>query len=94
MRKKVRGAAAPHRGSPKHGQRSEFEPGNPAALADALRHLFTDRSIASAIGQRAQTQVRQRYSFERMVQSFEDLYLASLPARSLAGAQRAQAAGL
>jgi glycogen(starch) synthase len=71
-----------------------FEPGNPAALADALRHLFTDRSIASAIGHRAQTQVRQRYSFERMVRSFEDLYLASLPARSLAGAQRAQAAGL
>ena len=71
-----------------------FEPGNPAALADALRHLFTDRSIASAIGQRAQTQVRQRYSFERMVRSFEDLYLASLPARSLAGARRAQAAGL
>jgi hypothetical protein len=29
-----------------------------------------------------------------MVRSFEDLYLASLPARSLAGAQRAQAAGL
>jgi len=71
-----------------------FEPGNPAALADALRHLFTDRSIASAIGQRAQTQVRQRYSFERMVQSFEELYVASLPARSLAGARRAQAAGI
>ena len=71
-----------------------FEPGNPAALADALRHLFTDRSIASAIGQRAQTQVRQRYSFERMVRSFEDLYLASLPAHSLAGAPRARAAGL
>ena len=71
-----------------------FEPGNPAALADALRHLFTDRGIASAIGQRAQTQVRQRYSFERMVRSFEDLYLASLPAHSLAGAQRARAAGL
>ena len=71
-----------------------FEPGNPAALADALRHLFTDRSIASAIGQRAQTQVRQRYSFERMVRSFEDLYLASLPAHSLAGAPRARAAGI
>jgi glycosyltransferase involved in cell wall biosynthesis len=71
-----------------------FEPGNPGALADALRHLFTDRGVASAIGQRAQTQIRQRYSFERMVRSFEDLYLASLPARLLAGAQRAQAAGL
>ena len=58
-----------------------FEPGNAEALADALRHLFTDRGIAAGIGQRAQAQVRQRYSFERMVRSFEDLYVASLPAR-------------
>jgi L-malate glycosyltransferase len=71
-----------------------FEPGNPQALADALRHLFTDRGIAAGIGQRAQAQVRQRYSFERMVRSFEDLYVASLPARSLSGAERAQAAGI
>ena len=71
-----------------------FEPGNPAALADTLRHIFTSRDIAAAIGQRAQTQVRQRYSFERMVRSFEDLYLASLPARSLPRAERAQAASI
>jgi glycosyltransferase involved in cell wall biosynthesis len=71
-----------------------FEPGNAAALADALRHLVTNGSIASGIGQRAQTQVRQRYSFERMVKAFEDLYVAGLPARSLSGAQRAQAAGI
>ncbi len=71
-----------------------FEPGNAEALADALRHLFTDRGIAAGIGQRAQAQVRQRYSFERMVRSFEDLYVASLPARSLSGAERAQAAGI
>jgi glycosyltransferase involved in cell wall biosynthesis len=71
-----------------------FEPGNPEALAAALRHLFTDRGTAAGIGQRAQTQVRQRYSFERMVRSFEDLYAASLPARSLSRAARAQAAGI
>ena len=71
-----------------------FEPGDPEALGSALRHLFTDRSIAAGIGQRAQTQVRQRYSFERMVHSFEDLYMASLPAGSLVGAGRAQAAGI
>ena len=71
-----------------------FEPGNAEALADALRHLFTGAGIAAGIGHRAQAQVRQRYSFERMVRSFEDLYVASLPARSLSGAERAQAAGI
>jgi glycosyltransferase involved in cell wall biosynthesis len=70
------------------------EPGNPEALAAALRHLFTERATAAGIGQRAQAQVRQRYSFERMVRSFEDLYLAGLAARALPGAERAQAAGI
>lgn len=70
------------------------EPGNPEAFAAALRHLFTDRATAAGMGQRAQAQVRQRYSFERMVQSFEDLYLAGLAARALPGAERPQAAGI
>jgi glycosyltransferase involved in cell wall biosynthesis len=70
------------------------EPGNPEAFAAALRHLFTERATAACMGQRAQAQVRQRYSFERMVQSFEDLYLAGLAARALPGAERPQAAGI
>ena len=46
------------------------------------------------LGEQARAQVRQRYSFERMVTSFEDLYLAGLAARSLPRAERAEAAGI
>lgn len=69
-------------------------PGDPQALAQALRRLFTNRSLARQLGQSARAQVQQRYSFERMVTSFEELYLAGLAARSMSGAQRAQAAGI
>ena len=71
-----------------------IEPGNPTALADALRRLLTNQTAAARIGEHARAHVQQRYSFERMVKSFEDLYLAGLPARSLSAARRAQAAGI
>ena len=70
------------------------EPGNADALAGALRMLITNHAGARQLGEQARADVQQRYSFERMVQAFEDLYLAGLPARSLAGAHRAQAAGI
>ncbi len=70
------------------------EPGDPEALAGALRQLFTDRAAAAQLGEQARAQVRQRYSFDRMVASFEDLYLAGLAARSLPRAERAEAAGI
>lgn len=70
------------------------EPGNPTALADALRQLLTNQTAAARIGEHARAHVQQRYSFERMVKAFEDLYLAGLPARSLSAARRAQAAGI
>ena len=71
-----------------------IEPGNPTALADALRRLLTNQAAAAQIGEQARAQVHQRYSFDRMVKAFEDLYLAGLPARSLSGVRRAQAAGI
>jgi glycosyltransferase involved in cell wall biosynthesis len=70
------------------------EPENPEALAAVLRHLFTDRARAAQLGEQARAHVRQRYAFERMVASFEDLYLAGLAARSLPRAERAEAAGI
>ena len=70
------------------------EAGDPAALAAALRQLFTDRAAAARLGAQARAHVRQRYSFDRMVTSFEDLYVAGLAARSLPRAQRAEAAGI
>ena len=69
-------------------------PDDPAALAAALRRIFTDGAFATRLGRSARAQVHQRYSFERMVASFEELYLAGLAARSVSGAQRAQAAGI
>jgi glycosyltransferase involved in cell wall biosynthesis len=71
-----------------------IEPGNADALAGALRWLLTNPAKASQLGEQARADVQQRYSFERMVKAFEDLYLAGLPARSLAGARRAQATGI
>jgi glycosyltransferase involved in cell wall biosynthesis len=66
-------------------------PGDAPHLAEALRTLVTDRRRAARIGDEARTHVAQRYSFERMVRAFEDLYLAGLPARALSGARSAPA---
>jgi glycosyltransferase involved in cell wall biosynthesis len=70
------------------------DPGSPAQLAHALRQLLTDRRLAARLGEAARAEVTQRYSFERMVTTFEDLYLAGLPASAVSGAHRAQAAGI
>jgi glycosyltransferase involved in cell wall biosynthesis len=67
-----------------------IEPGQPEQMADAIRHLLTDRELAARLGAVARTEVIQCYSFERMVTAFENLYLASLPAGALSGAQCAQ----
>ncbi len=70
------------------------EPGNPELLAAALRGLFLDASHAVALGVAARLHVRQRYSFERMVQAFEEIYVAGLPAGALSAAHRAPAPGI
>ena len=55
------------------------EPENPEALAAALRRCSPiGAGAARARRTRRGREVRQRYSFERMVTSFEDLYLAGL----------------
>ena len=69
-------------------------PGDAAALAAMLRELLLLPSMARELGDAAQAHVRQRYSFERMVTSFEELYLAGLADRQVAGARRTQAAGI
>ena len=71
-----------------------FPAGDASALAAALRRLFTDPVHASVIGRAARAHVQQRYSFERMVSSFEQLYVSELAARSVSRAPRAQAAGI
>jgi glycosyltransferase involved in cell wall biosynthesis len=53
--------------------------GNEDRLAAAIRRLLIDPGEAQRLGDAARADVTARYSFERMVESFEDLYLASLP---------------
>ena len=54
------------------------EPDDPNALADALEGLINSPARAAMLGSSARDEVSRRYSFDRMVRSFEDLYLSQL----------------
>jgi glycosyltransferase involved in cell wall biosynthesis len=69
-------------------------PGDAPALAAALRSLIDDPLRAEAIGLAARAEVRQRYSFDRMIASFEALYESELHARVSSGTHQAEAAGI
>jgi glycosyltransferase involved in cell wall biosynthesis len=69
-------------------------PGDPEALAAALRSLIDAPERAAAIGRAARADVQQRYSFDRMVSSFEQLYLSGLRTSVSPGAREAEAAGI
>jgi glycosyltransferase involved in cell wall biosynthesis len=69
-------------------------PSEPDALAAALRAFIDDPARAHALGRTAQRDVLQRYSFDRMIAAFEDLYLTGLDARTSARPERVPAAGL
>jgi L-malate glycosyltransferase len=69
-------------------------PGDAAALTAALRSLIDDPARARAMGESARQFVQQRYSFERMVASFEDLYSSGLRGRVAARTREAEAAGI
>lgn len=58
--------------------------GDAAAIAAAIAGLTADPARASRMGAAARAEVAARYSFDRMVRSFEDLYLTQL---GLAAAQ-------
>ena len=60
----------------------------------ALRSLIESPERAAAIGRAARAEVQHRYSFDRMVSSFEQLYLSGLHASAAAEAREAQAAGI
>jgi glycosyltransferase involved in cell wall biosynthesis len=61
-------------------------PDDPAALAEALGHLMAHGELAVRLGANAREQVRQRYSFDRMIGAFEALYLSELSRRGVPGA--------
>ena len=56
-------------------------PGDPAALADRLLRLMSAPALAQTLGAAARAHVIARYSFDRMVGAFEQLYLTELSRR-------------
>jgi glycosyltransferase involved in cell wall biosynthesis len=68
--------------------------GDPEALGAAMRSLIESPDRAVAIGRAARADVQQRYSFDRMVSSFEQLYLSGLRASAAAETRAAHAAGI
>jgi glycosyltransferase involved in cell wall biosynthesis len=69
-------------------------PGDSNALAGALRGLIEDPARAHAIGTAGRRLVQQRYSFDRMVGSFDDLYCSALHGSLPARTHEAEAAGI
>lgn len=53
-------------------------PGDAEALADRLGRLMADPALGAKLGDTARADVEARYSFERMVGGFEDIYLTEL----------------
>lgn len=49
-------------------------PGDVAALADALEWLHRRADLAAALGREGAAVVRERYTWDRVVQSFEEVY--------------------
>jgi glycosyltransferase involved in cell wall biosynthesis len=66
-------------------------PGDAEALADAILAIVREPARARALGSAARRDILARYSFERMVAAFEDLYQSTLGARHGWSAQAAQA---
>jgi len=65
-------------------------PGEPQPLADALCRLMADPALAARLGAAARDQARAHYSFDRMVASFESLYLSELTRRGVVAAREPQ----
>jgi len=61
------------------------EPDDPAALAAAIESLVLSPARAAMLGASARDEVTRRYSFERMVRGFEDLYASQLHGAGIPG---------
>ena len=64
-------------------------PDNVQAFVEAIDRLLKNREFSDGIGRAAHTSIAARYSFDRMVQAFEDLYVSELSRRT-AGASSIQ----
>ncbi len=66
-------------------------PADPPELAAAIERLVMNPERAFAIGTAAREEIVRRYSFDRMVRAFEDLYLTQLDAAGARTPARAAA---
>jgi glycosyltransferase involved in cell wall biosynthesis len=62
-------------------------PDDRTALGGAIVRILGDRPLAASLGAAARAHVRARYSFERMVEAFDHIYLETLRARGLVDRQ-------
>lgn len=67
-------------------------PDDPVALAVALESVLRSPRVAIELGRGARDRIARQYSFDRVVQSFEHLYLSCLHAAAGTSASRAAAA--
>ena len=58
-------------------------PDDPEALAAAVESLIVSPARAEALGASAREEVARRYSFDRMMRAFEDLYTSQLEAAGI-----------
>ena len=66
--------------------------GDPGALADRLCRLMADPALGKRLAAAAYADVERRYSFDRMVDAFESLYLSELARRGVIRARQPQLA--
>jgi glycosyltransferase involved in cell wall biosynthesis len=62
----------------------------PQPLAEALCRLMSDPALAARLGGAARDEARAHYSFERMVASFDALYVTELTRRGVIAARQPQ----
>jgi L-malate glycosyltransferase len=67
-------------------------PGEDEALASRVMHLMADPADAARIGAAARADALARFSFDRMVAGFEDIYLTELARRGVVPAGHSQLA--
>ena len=67
-------------------------PDDDSALASRIITLLTDAATARQLGEAARATIESRYSFDRMIASFEQLYMSELTRRRTLYASPAQAA--
>jgi glycosyltransferase involved in cell wall biosynthesis len=65
-------------------------PGDAGALADGLCGMMADAALATRLGDAARAEARARYSFDRMVGAFEQLYFTHLARRGIAHSPEAE----